>query len=129
MPYKNPEKRKAYDRERRRRERAAGGKTKKAVEEKAPASKKPVAEKASRAPAREKRSNPNLSLPSNPTAKDLLEVLRRQINAIQEANGEVIFRGRSIAYLVGVAVKVLEVGNVEERLAALENPGFAGTRA
>jgi len=94
MPYKDPEKRREYDRERRRK---------------------------ARAKEREGKTPKNVVLPRPVrTAADLLEVLSEQIGALRQENLDTVVRARAIAYLANVTVRVIEVGDLEERLAALE---------
>jgi hypothetical protein len=93
MPYKDPEKRKAYQRDYSRRRRAGSPK-------KSPS-----------------------NLPGTlkvTTARDVLELLSETIGEVREAEGETFVKARVIGYLAGVTLKAVETADLEARLAALE---------
>ncbi len=63
--------------------------------------------------------------PSGPveirTAEDLRSILAEQINLARTAReGDTLTRARLIGYLVGQGLRVLETGEIEKRLEALE---------
>ena len=53
-------------------------------------------------------------------AQDLTQVLEVVINEVLNAKMEAAMRGRCIAQLVQTSIKLLEVGDLEARLSALE---------
>lgn len=94
MPYKDPERQKAYLREYQRIRRAGlqtPGKT---------------------------------ELPSTfrlQTAKDVLNLLQEQINAVRDdAEAGTLEKARCIGYLAAIALKAVETANLEARIEALE---------
>ena len=92
MPYADPEKQRAAARESARRRRAglAGEK---------------------------KRRTARMRLA---TAADVQRMLGQAANDIRALDCDPIARGRSLAYIAGVILKCLEVGELEARVAALE---------
>ena len=54
------------------------------------------------------------------TARDLTLVIETVINEVLQAKMEAAVRGRCIAQLVQTAIKLLEAGEVEDRLTKLE---------
>jgi len=54
------------------------------------------------------------------TAQDLTLVLEAVINDVLKAKMDAAVRGRCIASLVQTSIKLLEVGEIEERVEALE---------
>jgi len=55
------------------------------------------------------------------SAQDLKRILAEQINLIRTAQtGDLFTRGRLIGYLAGQALRVLEVGELEARIRAIE---------
>lgn len=98
MPYRDPEARRANDRERKRRERAGAVQ---AVE---------GTEKIVSAP-----------LPDRPTIADVTRAVAAEINRVRETKAEPLTRARTIGYLAGVLLKAIEVGEIEERLMKLED--------
>ena len=111
MPYKDPERHKAYDRDRRRRLRS--GAAKKAQEAAAG-----IAARGRTSGTPRKSSTP--ALPIQPSARELLGVLAGQINSLIESRVDPVVRARSVAYLSGVALRAVEATDLEERLEALE---------
>ena len=93
MPYKDPEKRKAYQREYSRQRRA--GSTKKSP---------------SNLPSALKMT----------TAQDVLDLLGETINEVREAEADVLVKARVIGYLAGVTLKAVETADLEARIEALE---------
>jgi hypothetical protein len=55
------------------------------------------------------------------TAHDLTLVIETVINEVLQAKMEAAVRGRCIAQLVQTAIKLLEVGEVEDRIAKRES--------
>ena len=92
MPYRDPEKQREANRESARRRRA--GLT-----------------------AEKKRKTARMRLK---TAADVQRMLGQAANDIRALDCDPIARGRSLAYIAGVILKCLEVGEFEERLAELE---------
>jgi hypothetical protein len=95
MPYRDPERRRAYQAEYRRLKRAGRLET----------------------PAR-------VELPAQfrlQTARDVLALLEEQINSVRwDPAVSTLERARCIGSLAGVALRAVEAGQLEERLAALE---------
>lgn len=93
MPYKDPEKRRAYHREYSRLKRVG-------------------------------QTPGQTPLPSEfrlKTAQDVLDLLQEQINAVREdKEAGTLEKARTIGYLAGIALKAVEVANLESRIAALE---------
>ena len=50
----------------------------------------------------------------------MLRVLANQVNVVEQTQGDPLFRARVIATLLNVGVKLIEAGDHEERLAAVE---------
>ena len=101
MPYKDPDKRREYEREKRRRQRAAA---------------QIVALEGT-------KKNPCPPQASGPirTPQDVLDVLSAQIRLVESARAETLIRARTIATLANVVLKALEVGDLAARVASLEN--------
>lgn len=93
MPYADPEKRKAYQRDYSRRRRAG-------LPGKSP-------------------SNLPRTLKVT-TARDVLELLSETIGEVRKTKGETFVKARVIAYLAGVTLKAVETADIEARLEALE---------
>jgi hypothetical protein len=94
MPYKDPSKRRAYQRDHARARRAG-------------------------------ESNPRLSLVPAPfrlkTALDVLSLLEEQVAAVRAtAECSTLERARCLGFLAGVALRAVEVGELANRLEALE---------
>jgi hypothetical protein len=57
-------------------------------------------------------------------AKDVLELLERTINEVEnlrcESNGEVLSKARTIGFLTGYLLKAIETGELEQRISSLE---------
>jgi len=94
MPYKNPDKQRAYKREWMRMQRAGESGT----------------------------PGGTLPLPFRlQTAQDVVRLLEEQIAAIrEEQQAGTLEKARAIGYLAGIALKAVEVAGLEERVAALE---------
>ena len=95
MPYRDPDRQRAYQREYRRMRRVGSGTT---------------------------PSQTPIPLPFRlKTAQDVLRLLEEQINAVREAE-EVgpLERARVIGYLAGVTLKAIEAGDLAGRIEALE---------
>jgi hypothetical protein len=109
VPYKDPERRRAYDREYKRTHRR--GPSKGGVR-----------------PARTPTSNPALAEIRLATARDVLTLLEEEVNAVRgEPNVGVLERARTVGYLAGVALRAVEAADLESRLDALERTvGAAG---
>ena len=95
MPYRDPEKRRTYDREYKRTARSGGGQT------------------------------PGQTLVPLPfrlkTAADALKLLEEQDAAVrEEPEAGTLERARCVGYLVGVALKAIEAGDLAARLEAVE---------
>ena len=103
VPYRDPERRRQYQRDRARLRRA--GRT---------------------------DSPPKLTLPDAvriKTARDILELLEEQINLLRADLGlGTIERARTLGALAGVALRAVETADLEARLAALEKV-LAGRRS
>ena len=103
MGYKDPERRRQYNRERMRTRRAGG------------------------------RATPGATpLPSGfrlKTAQDALELLAEQVSLIRnDADVGTVEGARAIGYLVGVALKAIEFGDLAARIEALEKgPSYEPT--
>jgi hypothetical protein len=95
MPYADPEKRRAYDRERRRRKRAE------ALQE---------------AGTQKKVSTPTRA----GSVADIQEILADEVARVREEDCDVVIRARTVGYLAGVLLRAFELGDLEKRLAALE---------
>ena len=95
MPFKNAMKRRDWDRNRRRRQRARAITI--AGTRKFPSDPKPLE-----------------------TAKDTLVAVAEQISLLRCADIDIVVRTRATGYLAGVALKAIEITEVEERLSALE---------
>lgn len=99
MPYADPEKRKAYQREYSRQRRAGSP-----------------------------RKSPS-NLPSAlkvTSAQDVLDLLGETIGEVREAEADVLVKARVIGYLAGVTLKAVETAELEARLLALEETLKAG---
>lgn len=96
MPYKNPEKSRAYQREYKRSKRAGQCTT---------------------------PGQTQLPIPFKmKTAQDILSLLAEQVAAVRnDKDVGTLERARCIGYLAGVSLKAVEVANIEGRLAALED--------
>jgi hypothetical protein len=95
MPYKDPEKQQAYQREYKRMQRAGSGQT------------------------------PGQTLIPLPfrlkTARDILALIEEQVNAIRdEPEAGTLEKARTIGYLAGIALKAVEVADLSARLEAVE---------
>jgi hypothetical protein len=95
MPYRDPDKRAAYQREYKRLQRAGEGQT---------------------------PGQTLVPLPFRPkTAHDVLALLAEQVEAVRgEAEAGTLEKARCIGYLAGVALKAIEAGDLAARLEALE---------
>ena len=94
MPYKDPEKRRAYAREYQRLQRAG------------------VSQTPGKTP-----------LPTEfrlQTAREAIDLLREQIEAVRRAKVKPTERARCIGYLAAIVLKAIEVAEVEARIEALE---------
>ena len=96
MPYRDPETRRAYDRDYKRTARAGGGPT------------------------------PGQTLVPLPfrlkTAADVLKLLEEQVAAVRDdPETGTLERARCVGYLVGVALKAIEAGDLAARLEAVES--------
>lgn len=101
MPLKDPQKRAEYERKRQRRKRAeaaAGARTN-----------FPVPSDLAPDP-----------LPENLRIGDLTKIIAQEIDRVRAADVDAIARARTIGYLSGVLLKVLEISNLEQRITALE---------
>jgi len=94
MPYSDPEKMKAYQRNYQRQKRA--GQVKQPI-------KKP------------------LTVEQIATAAGLRDLLATVIAEVQASNTDIIIKARCIAYLAGVTLKAVEISDLEQRIEALEN--------
>ena len=95
MPYRNPERRRAYDREYQRTRRAGGSQT------------------------------PGQTVVPIPfrlkTAADVLALLEEQVGAVRgDTTLATVERARTIGYLAGVSLKAIEAGDLAARLEAVE---------
>ena len=95
MPYKDPEKRRVYQREYRRMQRAGSSKT------------------------------PGQTLIPLPfrlkTARDVLALIEEQVNAVRdEPEAGTLEKARAVGYLAGVALKAVEVADLSARVEAVE---------
>lgn len=102
MPYKDPERQKAYQRERARERRAGLPRNTPITLE---------------GPARVQ------------TAQDVLDLLGLTIGEVREAEADVLVKARVIGYLAGVTLKAVEVAGLEARLEAIEEMLKLGTGA
>ena len=96
MPYRDPDKRRAYDREYKRSARAGDSPT------------------------------PGQTLVPLPfrlkTAADVLKLLEEQVAAVRgEPNAGTLEKARCVGYLAGVALKAIEAGDLAARLEAVES--------
>ena len=104
MPYKDPEKQKAYQREYQRLKRAG---------EPTAAVIKPVG----------KTLNPN----DIRTAKGLFYTLGDLIDEVLSTDqGDVFMRARTAGYLISIGLKAVEVAGLEQRITDLENKPLGG---
>src|SRR6185437_3957588 len=101
MPFADPERRRLYDRMRRKKARAAKRKRLDAPPDSPPV--QPVVEPVPFA-----------------TAQHAVEIIREQVNLVRADRAGVQTRARTIAYLLSVGLKAVEVADVAERVAALE---------
>ncbi len=94
MPYKDPEKRRAYQRGYKRMQRA-GGQT-----------------------ARQ----PLIPLPMRlKTARDVLALIEEQVNTVRdEPEAGTLEKARTVGYLAGIALKAVEVADLSARVEAVE---------
>jgi hypothetical protein len=95
MPYKDPEKRQAYQREYKRMQRAGSSQT------------------------------PGQTLVPLPfrlkTAQDVLALLEEQVNAVrEEPEAGTLEKARAIGYLASIALKAVEVADLSGRIESLE---------
>src|SRR4051794_1219009 len=95
MPYRDPEQRRAYDREYKRTPRTGGGPT------------------------------PGQAVVPIPfrlkTAADVLALLEEQVGAVRgDTTLSAVERARTIGYLAGVSLKAIETGDLAARLEAME---------
>jgi ribosome modulation factor len=95
VPYKDPEKRRAYQRGYKRMQRAGGSQT---------------------------LRQPLLPLPMRlKTARDVLALLEEQINAVRnEPLAGSLEKARTVGYLAGIALKAVEVADLAGRVEAVE---------
>jgi hypothetical protein len=96
MPFRDPERRRAYQAEYRRQQRAGGG---------------------------ERPGRPQLPAPFRlETARAVLALVEEQVNAVRAdpALGT-LERARCLGYLAGIALRAVESGELEARLEALES--------
>jgi hypothetical protein len=95
MPYKDPEKRRAYQREYRRMQRAGGSQT---------------------------LGQTLIPLPLRlQTARDVLALLEEQVNAVRdESAATTLEKARVVGYLAGAALKAVEVADLSARVEAVE---------
>jgi len=94
LPYKDPEKRREYQREYQRRRRAGEVK-----------------------PSR-KTSNPDPVQIEK--ARDILSLLEEVINEVRDTDTDVVVKARCIGYLAGIALRAVEISDLEGRIEALE---------
>lgn len=106
MPYKDPEKRRASNREAQRRRRArAKGDTRS---------------------ARTRKPLPELEALRYGTARAILGLLNRQIEAVEgEKEAGTIEKARAIGYLSSLMLRVIETGDLTDRIEALEKEAAA----
>ena len=95
MPYKDPDKRRAYQREYRRMQRAGSSET------------------------------PGQTLIPLPfrlkTARDVLALIEEQVNAVRdEPEAGTLEKARAVGYLAGIALKAVEVADLSARVEAVE---------
>lgn len=103
MPFSNPERRREYQRERSRRRRA---------ERRAGID----------GPPEVIPTTPNIEPTELRTAADALAVLREQVNAVRtDPAAGVQTRARTVAYLMSIALRAIEVADLTARIAALES--------
>ena len=95
MPYRDPEKRRAYDREYKRTVRTGGGPT---------------------------PGQTRVPIPFRlKTAADVLSLLEEQVGAVRADDTlATVERARAIGYLAGVSLKAIEAGDLAARLEAVE---------
>jgi len=104
MPYKNPEKQRAAVREAQRRRRAGERKAR-------------------------RETLPELAELRYQTARDVLELLSSQVQAVEsDADLGTVERARCIGYLAGLLLRAVEQGDLEDRLAQLEETVLANRR-
>lgn len=95
MPYKDPEKRKAYDREYKRVQRAGESNPSQALV--------PLSFRLK-------------------TAQDILSLLENQINAVhQDKTAGTLEKARTIGYLASITLKAVEISDMAARIEALES--------
>src|SRR3712207_77858 len=95
MPYKDPDRRQAYQREYKRMQRAGGGQT------------------------------PGQTLIPLPlrvrTAQDVLALIEEQVNAVRdEPEAKTLEKARAVGYLAGIALRAVEVADLSARVEAVE---------
>ena len=95
MPYRDPEQRRAYDREYKRTARTGGGPT---------------------------PGQTRVPIPFRlKTAADVLALLEEQVGAVRaDESLATVERARTIGYLAGVSLKAIEAGDLAARLEAVE---------
>ena len=54
------------------------------------------------------------------TAQDVLDLMERTINDVREADADALVKARCIGYLAGVTLKAVDTANLEARLEAVE---------
>jgi hypothetical protein len=55
------------------------------------------------------------------TARDYIHVINAMIDEVRSApDATIVERGRAIGYLIGVGLKALEIGSLEDRLTQIE---------
>lgn len=59
-------------------------------------------------------------LAGQPSVAELSGVIVTEINLVRQAGAETLARARCAGYLAGVLLKALELGQIEQRLDALE---------
>jgi hypothetical protein len=96
VPYRDPEQRRAYDREYKRTARTGGGPT---------------------------PSQTRVPIPFRlKTAADVLTLLEEQVGAVRaDESLATVERARTIGYLAGVSLKAIEVGDLAARLESVES--------
>lgn len=111
MPHKNPEDRNARDRARRAEKRAAALVA------------LPTGDEPPEGGSGEPGANPPAVVAPLPlrNARDALAILGEQVNAVRaDRHANTQGRARSVAYLIAVALKAIEVADLAERLEAVE---------
>lgn len=106
MPYKDPEKRRAYNREYQRMRRAGQPRGSRGIEVLHPS-----------------------NLQQTETARDLLLILGYLIGEVlRSKQGDAFIKARTVAYVVSVALRAIETSDLEARLTNLENKVIGGRK-